>query len=97
MTPRIADIQASVCKHFALSREDLLSRDRCQRIARPRLIAMHLTRRLTIKSFPQIGRAFERDHSSVIYADNEIKRLRKVDPELNDDIRAIVADLGAEA
>lgn len=95
MSPRIADIQASVCRHFTLSRDELLSRARDQRVARPRLIAMHLTRRLTIKSFPQIGRAFQRDHSSVIYADNEIKRLRKVDPELNDDIVAIVADLEA--
>ncbi len=67
--PTIASIQDAICKHFGISREDLLSRSRAQRLAWPRHVAMYLTRELTDHSLPVIGRHFGgRDHSTVLNA-----------------------------
>lgn len=54
---------------------------------------MHLARRMTVKSYTQIGQFFNRDHSTVMHAYEEIRRLRRVDPELNDGVRAVVEAL----
>jgi len=65
----IADIQDAICKHFGLSREELLSSARSVRVAWPRQVAMYLARELTGESLPAIGRHFGgRDHTTVLYA-----------------------------
>jgi chromosomal replication initiator protein len=67
--PTIASIQEAICKHFGISREELLSRSRTQRLAWPRHMAMYLARELTDHSLPVIGRHFGgRDHSTVLNA-----------------------------
>lgn len=72
LTPRvssIAQIQNAACEHFGLSREELLSTSRTQRIAWPRQLAMYLSRELTGQSLPAIGRDFGgRDHTTVLHA-----------------------------
>jgi chromosomal replication initiator protein len=68
-TPSIATIQDAVCAHFSISRDELLSRSRVQRLAWPRHVAMYLSRELTDHSLPMIGREFGgRDHSTVLNA-----------------------------
>jgi chromosomal replication initiator protein len=67
--PTIASIQEAICKHFGISRDELLSRSRAQRLAWPRHVAMYLARELTDHSLPVIGRQFGgRDHSTVLNA-----------------------------
>lgn len=92
--PRIADIRAVVCRHFEVSEQDIRSRTRVIRIARPRQIAMYLAKRLTIRSLNEIGSQFGiTDHTTVKHAHDRVHALRKEDPELNDAIRAIAAEL----
>ena len=92
----ISDIQDSVARAFHLSRAELLSPSRRQRVTYARHIAMYLSRELagyrakvtsdvaslsrTVSvSFPRIGIAFARNHSSVIHAYNSIERRRHFD------------------
>jgi chromosomal replication initiator protein len=51
---------------------------------------MYLTKQLTPRSLPEIGRKFGgRDHTTVMHAIRRIDELRAVDPVLNDDIELL--------
>ncbi len=69
ISPRtIEEIQQATCDSFALTREELVGRGRSARVIWPRQVAMYLARELTEQSLPTIGRAFGRDHSTVLNA-----------------------------
>ena len=56
-------------------------------VARPRQIAMYLSKQLTTRSLPEIGRKFGgRDHTTVIHAVRKIEQLREEDPALDEDV-----------
>lgn len=57
-----------VCDHYGVTLDDLFSTRRWQPLARARQDAMCLIRRLVGLSYPQIGRIFDRDHTTVLYA-----------------------------
>ncbi len=63
-----------VCKHFKVSREELASRARTRRITFPRQVAMYLCRRFTDESLEAIGKIFNRDHATVVYALNSVNK-----------------------
>ncbi|WP_456369816.1 chromosomal replication initiator protein DnaA [Thermodesulfatator atlanticus] len=63
-----------VCKHFRVSREELFSRKREKKIAFPRQVAMYLCRRFTDESLQSIGKLFNRDHATVVYAVKNIDK-----------------------
>jgi chromosomal replication initiator protein len=63
-----ATIGELVSRQFKISIEDLLSRSRKRSIAFPRQVAMYLSRKHTEESLADIGKAFNRDHSTVLYA-----------------------------
>ncbi len=63
-----ATIGELVCRQFKVSLEDMRSRSRKRTIAFPRQVAMYLARKYTEESLADIGRAFNRDHSTVMYA-----------------------------
>lgn len=63
-----------VCKHFKVSREELASRARTRRITFPRQVAMYLCRRFTDESLEAIGKTFNRDHATVVYALNSVNK-----------------------
>ena len=69
---RCGRIAALVCEEFGISLVDLLSDRRAREVARPRMVALYLAKTLTDLSLPQIGRAFSRDHTTVMHACNEI-------------------------
>ena len=80
----IDKIQTEVCKYFKISKNEMLSSRRSRYLVRPRQTAIYLTKSLTSKSLPEIGRAFSnRDHTTVIHSVKTIDKLRKVDSELN--------------
>ncbi|MEA2298810.1 MAG: chromosomal replication initiator protein [Solirubrobacteraceae bacterium] len=94
--PSIATIQDAVCTHFAISREELLSRSRAQRLAWPRHVAMYLARELTDHSLPVIGREFGgRDHSTVLNACRRAGERLAADPKAYSAVEQLTADLGA--
>ena len=77
-------IQTTVCKFFKISKNEMLSPRRSRYLVRPRQTAIYLSKILTSKSLPEIGRAFSnRDHTTVIHSVKTIDKLRKEDNELN--------------
>ena len=76
-------IQSLVCKFFKISKNEMLSSRRSRYLVRPRQTAIYLTKLLTSKSLPEIGREFSnRDHTTVIHSIKTIENLKKNDTEL---------------
>ncbi len=69
----INQIKKVVCKYFKVSIEDLNSKKKNNSIAWPRQVSMYLATELTSLSLPEIGREFNRDHSTVIHAKEKVK------------------------
>lgn len=87
---RIEDIQRVVSKHYNVSRSDLLSSRRTRTIVRPRQIAMYLSKMLTPRSLPEIGRRFGgRDHTTVLHAVRKIEELSSSDNTLAQEIEML--------
>ncbi|NOR52283.1 MAG: chromosomal replication initiator protein DnaA, partial [Gammaproteobacteria bacterium] len=80
------NIQKIVAEYFKIRVADILSKKKSRSIARPRQIAMALTKELTNHSLPEIGDAFGgRDHTTVLYACRKVKELRASDPMIDED------------
>jgi chromosomal replication initiator protein len=80
-------IQSIVCKFFKISKNEMLSSRRSRYLVRPRQTAIYLTKILTSKSLPEIGRDFSnRDHTTIIHSVKTIEKLKKVDQELCNNI-----------
>ncbi len=77
-------IQTIVCKFFKISKNEMLSARRSRYLVRPRQTAIYLSKVLTSKSLPEIGRSFSnRDHTTVIHSVKTIERLKNEDKELS--------------
>ena len=86
----IDDIMKGVADWFNLKISDLKSPKKNKKLASARQVAMYLARKLTSASFPDIGEKMGgRDHSTVIYADNKIKKLIETDEEWKKTIQDI--------
>lgn len=83
----IDDIQKRVAEHFNVRIADMSSARRLRSIARPRQIAMYLSKQLTSRSLLEIGRKFGgKDHTTVMHAVKRVEQLTKDDRELSEDI-----------
>ena len=86
----IEDIQRKVCEYYRIKMSDLLSDRRIKTLARPRQIAVYLSKILTTRSLPEIGRKFGgRDHTTVLHAVRKIQELLTKDPEMENDIKVL--------
>ena len=73
-------IQTLVCKFFKISKNEMLSSRRSRYLVRPRQTAIYLTKILTSKSLPEIGREFSnRDHTTIIHSVKTIEKLKEQD------------------
>lgn len=91
----IKRIQQVVARHFDVSRTDILSARRLKAFARPRQIAMYLSRKLTLRSFPEIARHFgDRDHATVIHGARKIERMMREDEAFDARVRDLAKQLG---
>ena len=82
----IENIQKTVAEYYKMRVADLLSKRRSRSIARPRQVAMALSKELTNHSLPEIGDAFGgRDHTTVIHACRKITDLRRSESRINED------------
>ncbi len=94
--PTVDKIQRACAKEFNISMDEILSKRRARAIARPRQVAMYLSKQLTTRSLPDIGRRFGgRDHTTVIHAVKRIEALRKTDPALNTSVETVIELLKA--
>ena len=83
-------IQTLVCKFFKISKNEMLSARRSRYLVRPRQVAIYLTKILTSKSLPEIGREFSnRDHTTIIHSVKTIEKLKEKDPEMVENINKL--------
>ena len=83
-------IQTLVCKFFKISKNEMLSSRRSRYLVRPRQTAIYLTKILTSKSLPEIGREFSnRDHTTIIHSVKTIERLKEIDPQMVENINKL--------
>ena len=83
-------IQTLVCKFFKISKNEMLSSRRSRYLVRPRQTAIYLTKILTSKSLPEIGREFSnRDHTTIIHSVKTIEKLKQQDPSMVDNINKL--------
>ena len=86
----IDSIQSIVCRFFKISKNEMLSSRRSRYLVRPRQTAIYLTKILTSKSLPEIGREFSnRDHTTIIHSVKTIEKLKENDPEMLDNINKL--------
>ena len=86
----IEDIQKLVVNYYNLPMSDFLSSRRSRHIARPRQVAMYLSKKLTTKSLPDIGRKFTgRDHTTVIHAIKKVEELMAADKKFEYEVKDI--------
>lgn len=86
----IDEIMRQVTVYYNLRMAEILSARRARDIARPRQVAMYLSKKMTSRSLPEIGRKFGgRDHTTVMHAVRKIEDLRRTDSTLDDDINRL--------
>ena len=92
----IEEIQKKVAEHFNIRLSDMSSPRRARAVARPRQIAMYLSKQLTSRSLPEIGRTFGgRDHTTVMHAVSRIESLKLEDTLIADDLELLKRNLEA--
>tara|TARA_A100001035_G_scaffold276230_1_gene270877 strand:+ start:2914 stop:4302 length:1389 start_codon:yes stop_codon:yes gene_type:complete len=83
----IDNIQTLVCKYFKISKNEMLSSRRSRYLVRPRQVAIYLSKILTTKSLPEIGREFSnRDHTTIIHSVKTIEKLKNENGEISSGI-----------
>jgi len=92
----IDNIQRTVAEYYKIKVADLLSKRRNRSVARPRQIAMALSKELTNHSLPEIGDAFGgRDHTTVLHACRKIKTLREESHDIKEDYSNLIRTLSS--
>ncbi len=90
----IDEIQRAVCEYYRIDRSEMSSKRRARAVVRPRQVAMYLAKVMTPRSYPEIGRKFGgRDHSTVIHAVRLVEDLRRMDNDMDNDVRALLRQL----
>ena len=85
----IDEIQKKVAEHFNISVKEMQSSRRARTVARPRQIAMYLAKQLTSRSLPEIGRKFDRDHTTVMHAVRKVEELILEDVSLAENVETL--------
>ncbi len=86
----IEEIQRKVAEHYNVRLSDLIGPKRLRTIARPRQVAMYLSKQLTPRSLPEIGRRFGgRDHTTIMHGVRKIEELMTTDSQLSDDLQLL--------
>jgi chromosomal replication initiator protein len=86
----IEEIQKRVAEHFNIRLSEMYSSRRARAVARPRQIAMYLSKQLTARSLPEIGRKFGgRDHTTVMHAVRKVEELKATDNGFGEDVELL--------
>ncbi|MEZ5538729.1 MAG: chromosomal replication initiator protein DnaA [Pseudomonadales bacterium] len=90
----ITNIQSTVAEYYKIKTSDLMAKRRNRSVARPRQVAMALSKELTNHSLPEIGDAFGgRDHTTVLHACRKIKELRDSSADMREDYKKLLRAL----
>jgi len=86
----IEEIQRKVSEHFNIRLSDMIGPKRTRTIARPRQIAMYLSKQLTTRSLPEIGRRFGgRDHTTIMHGVRVIEEMKGADHQMAEDVELL--------
>jgi len=86
----IEEIQRRVAEHYNVRLSDMIGPKRVRTIARPRQIAMYLSKHMTPRSLPEIGRRFGgRDHTTIMHGVRKIEEMMATDSQLADDLQLL--------
>ena len=92
----IDNIQRSVAEYYKIKMADMLSKRRNRSVARPRQVAMTLSKELTNHSLPEIGDAFGgRDHTTVLHACRQVAKLRHSSRDIQEDYNNLLRSLSS--
>ena len=90
----VDNIQRTVAEYYKIKISDLLSKRRSRSVARPRQVAMALSKELTNHSLPEIGDVFGgRDHTTVLHACRKINELKESDADIREDYKHLLRTL----
>jgi chromosomal replication initiator protein len=89
----IDNIMRVVSTYYNIRVADLSSKRRSRSLARPRQVAMSLAKELTEHSLPEIGRAFDKDHTTVLHACKKVRELREEEPRIREDYENLLRQL----
>ena len=90
----VDNIQRTVAEYYKIKISDLLSKRRSRSVARPRQVAMALSKELTNHSLPEIGDMFGgRDHTTVLHACRKINELKESDADIREDYKNLLRTL----
>ena len=90
----IDNIQRTVAEYYKIKISDILSKRRSRSVARPRQVAMALSKEITNHSLPEIGDAFGgRDHTTVLHACRKIAELSETDADIREDYKNLLRTL----
>lgn len=88
------NIQRTTAEYYKIKVADMMSRRRSRSVARPRQMAMALSKDLTNHSLPEIGDSFGgRDHTTVLHACRKIKELRETNSDIREDYKNLLRTL----
>lgn len=86
----VEEIQRKVAEHYNIRLSDMIGPKRVRTYARPRQVAMYLSKHLTSRSLPEIGRRFGgRDHTTVIHGVRRIEELKQKDGQIAEDLELL--------
>jgi chromosomal replication initiator protein len=92
---KIEDIIKTVSRHYGVSKGDILSQRRHRSVVWPRQIGMYLSKQMTTRSLPEIGRRFgNRDHTTVLHAIRKIDACLTADAKLKDELEDLKRQIG---
>jgi chromosomal replication initiator protein len=92
----VENIQKTVAEYFKIKLADLLSNKRTRSLARPRQMAMALSKELTNHSLPEIGQMFGgRDHTTVLHATRKVQELKESDSKFEEDYSNLLRTLSS--
>jgi chromosomal replication initiator protein len=89
----LENIKRAVATYYNIRLADLSSARRTRTLARPRQIAMALAKELTQHSYPEIGGAFGKDHTTVLHAVRKVAELRRDDQRVREGYEALLREL----
>lgn len=92
-TLTVGAIKQMVAMRHNVDVKDIDSNSRRREVVFPRQLAMYLTRRLTERSYPELGRSFKRDHSTVLHGYERIRQRCSIDPAFAEYVEALVRSL----
>ncbi len=89
----ISQIKKIVCKHFNVTVEEMNSKKKNNTIAWPRQVAMYIASELTTLPVTEIGREFNRDHTTILHAKQKVKEEIEKNPFFVPEINKLINDV----